>query len=82
LLKQRQIVFRVEHELATTVDARMPGDLARAADDRHLVDKTLHQDIAKAIGRWHGIIVHAIAHERNRGDFGRALVAGLERHLG
>jgi multidrug efflux pump subunit AcrB len=35
-----------------------------------------------AIGRWHGIIVHAIAYRRGRGDFGRALVAGLERRLG
>ena len=36
--------------------------------------------VAQSIGRWQGIIVHAIAHERGRGDFGRALVAaGLER---
>jgi hypothetical protein len=60
----------------------MAGNLIRAADDRHLVDKTFHQDVAKAIGGGHGIVVHAIAHERGRGDLGRALVAGLEWRLG
>ena len=60
----------------------MPGDLARAADDRDLVDEALHQDIAKTIGRRHGIIVHAIANEHGRGDLARALVARLEGRLG
>jgi NADPH:quinone reductase-like Zn-dependent oxidoreductase len=31
-----------QDELAATVDAGMAGDLVRAADDRHLVDETLH----------------------------------------
>src|ERR1700704_2494991 len=46
LLEERQIVLRVKDELTTAIDARMPGDLARAADDRHLVDEALHQDVA------------------------------------
>ena len=82
LLEERQIVLRVEDELATTIDARMPGDLARAADDRDLVDEALDQDVAKTIGRRHGIIVHAIANEHGRGDLARALVARLEGRLG
>src|ERR1700730_9842496 len=36
LLEERQIVLRVKDELTTAIDARMPGDLARAADDRDL----------------------------------------------
>src|SRR3977135_1077175 len=39
LLEERQIVLRVKDELTTAIDARMPGDLARAADDRNLVDE-------------------------------------------
>jgi hypothetical protein len=35
-------MLRIEDELAATVDAGMAGDLIRAADDRHLVDETLH----------------------------------------
>ena len=41
LLEERQIVLRVEDALTTAIDARMPGDLARAADDRDLVTKPL-----------------------------------------
>src|ERR1700732_4580698 len=41
LLEERQIVLRVKDELTTAIDARMPGDLARAADDRDLVDEAL-----------------------------------------
>jgi hypothetical protein len=37
LLEERQIVLRVKDELTTAIDARMPGDLARAADDRDFV---------------------------------------------
>src|ERR1700731_1641962 len=77
LLEERQIVLRVKDELTTAIDARMPGDLARAADDRDLVDEALDQDVAKTIGGWRRIIVHAIAHQRGRGDLRRALVAGL-----
>src|SRR3977135_1519060 len=36
------IVLRVKDELTTAIDARMPGDLARAADDRDLVDEALY----------------------------------------
>jgi hypothetical protein len=50
LLEERKIVLRVEDELATTIDARMPGDLARAADDRDVVDEALHQHVAETIG--------------------------------
>ena len=82
LLEERQIVLRVKDELTTAIDARMPGDLARAADDRDLVDEALDQDVAKTIGRRHGIIVHAIAYQRGRGDLARALVARLEGRLG
>ena len=82
LLEERQIVLRVKDELTTAIDARMPGDLARAADDRDLVDEALDQDVAKTIGGWRRIIVHAIAHQRGRGDLRRALVAGLEGQLG
>ena len=82
LLEQRQIVLRVEDELAAAIDARMAGDLVRAADDHDLVDEALHQDVAKAIGGRRRIIVHAIAHQRRRGDLRRALVAGLEGRLG
>ena len=64
----------------TAIDARMPGDLARA--DRDLVDEALDQDVAKTIGGRRRIIVHAIAHQRGRGDLRRALVAGLEGQLG
>jgi hypothetical protein len=42
LFEQRQVMLRIEDELAATVDAGMAGDLVRAADDRHLVDETLH----------------------------------------
>jgi DNA repair protein RadC len=42
LLKQRQVMLRIEDELAATVDAGMAGDLVRAADDHHLVDVTHH----------------------------------------
>jgi hypothetical protein len=59
----------------------MPGDLARA-DDRDLIHKTLDQDVTKTIGGWRRIIVHAIAHQRGRGDLRWALVAGLEGRLG
>ena len=47
LLEERQIVLRVKDELTTAIEARMPGDLARAADDRDLVDEALDQDVAK-----------------------------------
>src|SRR6202049_1935932 len=60
LLEERQIVLRVKDELTTAIDARMPGDLARAADDRDLVDEALDQDVAKTIGGWRRIICHAI----------------------
>jgi hypothetical protein len=82
LLKKFQIMLRIEDELASIIDTRMAGDLICAADDRHFVDETLHQDVAKAIGGGHRIIVHAITHERGRGDLGRAFVTGLERRLG
>src|SRR5437016_7512073 len=52
LLEERQIVLRVKDELTTAIEARMPGDLARAADDRDLVDEALDQDVAKTIGGW------------------------------
>jgi hypothetical protein len=61
-------VLRVNDELATAIDARMPDDLARAADDRDLVDEALYQDVAKTIGGWRRIIVHAIAHYMFRLD--------------
>jgi hypothetical protein len=41
LLEERQIVLRVKNELATTIDARMPGNLARSADDRNPSTKPL-----------------------------------------
>ena len=75
-------MLRVKDELTTAIDARMPGDLARAADDRDLVDEALDQDVAKTIGGGRRIIVHAIAHQRGRGDLRRALVAGLEGSSG
>jgi hypothetical protein len=31
----------------------MAGNLIRAADDRNLVDKTFHQDVAEAVGGWY-----------------------------
>src|SRR4029077_9420403 len=82
LLEERQIMLRIEDELAAIIDTGMAGDFIRAADDRHLIDKTFHQNVTKAIGGGHGIIVHAIAHESRRGDFGGALVAGLEWRFG
>jgi hypothetical protein len=51
LFEQREIMLlRVENELAATIDARMPGNLIGAADNRHLVDETVHEDVAKAMG--------------------------------
>src|SRR6202158_879876 len=81
LFEERQIMLRIEDELAATVDAGMTGDLVHAADDRHMVDETLHQAVTKTMRRRHGIICHAIAPQRGRGDLARALVAGLEGHL-
>src|ERR1700740_432798 len=75
-------MLRVEDELAAAIDAWMAGDLIRAADDRDLVDETFYEDVTKAIGGGHRIIVHAVTHERGRGDFVRTLVAVLERRLG
>ena len=66
LLEERQIVLRVKDELTTAIDARMPGDLARAADDRDLADEAVDQDVAKTIDGGRRIIVHAIAHQRSR----------------
>jgi hypothetical protein len=77
--RRRQVVLWVKDELTTAIDARMPGDLARAADDRNLVDEALCRE---TIGGERRIIVHAIAHHRGRGDLRRALVAGLEGQLG
>jgi hypothetical protein len=45
------MLLRVEDELAATIDAGLPGDPIGAADDRYLVDETVHEDVAKSMGR-------------------------------
>ena len=67
-----------KNELATIIAAWMTRDLNGSVKNYHLIDEPLHQDVAKAIGGRNGIIVHAVAHQRQGGDLGRAFMARLE----
>jgi hypothetical protein len=42
----------------------VPGDLLTITDDDDLIDKALHDDVAEAISRRHGIVAHPVAHKR------------------
>ena len=74
-LEQRQIMQRVEHEIFPLIGAGMPGDDVSAAGNHHRVDITADQNFAMTVGGRHGIIGPAIAHQRQRTDPARLLLA-------
>ena len=77
LLEQRQVMQRVEDEVLALVGARMPGDHLGAAGDHHLVDIAADQNLAVAVGGRHRVVGAAIAHQRQRADPARLLLAGV-----
>ena len=79
-LDQREIMQRVGHEHAFAVAARVPGDLASAAQDHDLVDKALHHDVLEAVAGRHRVVVGAVADQCGRRDPRRTLLARFQRH--
>ncbi len=77
LLDQRQVVQRIEHEVLPLVGAGMPGDDLRAAGDDHLVHVAADQHLAVPEARRHRVVVAPVAHQRQRGDAARPLLAGI-----
>ena len=47
LLDQRQVMEWITDECTALIRPLVPGDFLTTADDDHLIDKTLHHDIAK-----------------------------------
>jgi hypothetical protein len=80
LLQEREVMQRVEDEVLAGVGAPVAGDLLAAADDRHPVDIAADQHRAVAVGGRHRVIVVAIAHQRQRADPTRSLLARLVGH--
>lgn len=50
------------------VRGQMPRDLLAGTQDHHLVDEALYQDISKAEGCRHGVVVAAVSDQRGRRD--------------
>ena len=55
----------------------MAGDDVGGARDHHLVDVAADQNLAVAVGGRHRVVGAAIAHQRQRADPARLLVAGI-----
>ena len=55
----------------------MTRDLLGAAGDYHLVDIAADQHFAVAIGGRHRVVIAAVAHQRQRADSRRSLLAGF-----
>ena len=77
LFEQRQVMQRVEDEVLALVGARMTRDHLGPAADHHLVDVAADQNLAVTIGGRHRIVGAAIAHQRQRADPARLLLAGI-----
>ena len=57
----------------------MPRDDVGAAGDRHLMDVTADQHLAVTVGGRYRVIIAAVAHQGQRADPARLLVAGVVR---
>ena len=77
LFEQGQVMQRVEDEVLALVGARMTRDHLGPAADHHLVDVAADQNLAVTIGGRHRIVGAAIAHQRQRADPARLLLAGI-----
>jgi hypothetical protein len=75
--EQRQVVQRIEDKVLPRVGARMPGDDVGAAGDHHVVDVAADQHLAMSVGGRHRVVGAAIAHQGQRADPARLLLAGV-----
>jgi hypothetical protein len=80
LLQEREVMQRVEDEVLAGVGAPVAGDLLAAADDLHPVDIAADQHRAVAVGGRDRVVIGAIAHQRQRADPTRSLLAWLVGH--
>ena len=74
-LQQSQVVSRLEDQRFPLVAATMAGNLVTAAHDHDLVHVAFHYHRPVAVGGRHRIVIAAVAHQRQRRDPRRALVA-------
>ena len=78
-LQQGQVVSRLEDQFLPPVATPMPGDLLTPAHDHDVVDVAFHDHRPVAVGGRHRVVIAAVAHQRQRRDPRRALVAGVVR---
>jgi hypothetical protein len=82
VFEQRQVMQWVVDKIFPLVRARMSGDYLRPAGDHHLIDVAADQDLAVAVGGRHRVVGAAIAHQRQRTDPARLLLAAIVRRRG
>ena len=79
-LQQGQVVSRLEDQLLPPVATPMPTRSPQApAHDHDLVHVAFHYHRPVAVGGRHRVVIAAVAHQRQRRDPRRALVAGVVR---
>ena len=79
VLDQRQVVQRIEDQVLALIGAPVPDDHLGRAADHHLIDGAADQHLAMTVGYGHGVVVVAVAHQRQRAHPTRAPVTGLIR---
>ena len=70
---------RIADQHFTVIAATMAGDLLTATHDHDLVHVAFHHHRAVTVGGRHRVVVAAVAHQRQRRDPRRALVARVIR---
>jgi len=73
---------RLENEVGALIATGVASDLGAVAENDHLVDEALHQNVAIAVARWNRVVIRAIVNQRLRGDPDRDFVAGFEWRCG
>lgn len=79
---KRKVVQRIVDHSLVFIIARMPCFHLACAGDGHLVDVATHQQLEMSMPRGHRVVVAAIAHQRQRTDSRRDLLAGFIRCRG
>ncbi len=76
-LDERQVVQGIEDQVLTLIGSSVAGDDLGGAADHDPLDIAPDQHLAMAVGHRDGIVVAPVAHQRQRADPSRALVASI-----
>ena len=76
-LDERQVVQGIEDQILTLIGSFVAGDDLGGAADQDPIHISPDQHLAMAVGHRDGIIISLVAHQRQRADPSRALVAGV-----